>query len=90
MVSQKYKDENTGIKPVIGGQIGPAIQKDKMHTQFKRKMSYQDFLEKRRSAENIKINLNEEVRNLNRWIGEYEEWAVLKVSKAKEEVTFAY
>jgi hypothetical protein len=90
MVSSKYKDENTGIKPVIGGQIGPAIQKDKMHTQFKRKMSYQDFVEKRRTAEHIKINLNEEVRNLNRWIGEYEEWSKLKTAKAKEEVTFAY
>jgi translation initiation factor 2 beta subunit (eIF-2beta)/eIF-5 len=61
-----------------------------MHTQFKRKMSYQDFMEKRRMAEHIKINLNEEVRNLNRWIGEYEEWAALKVAKAKEEATFAY
>ena len=68
MVSSKYKDENSGPPPVLGGQIGPSIAKDKMHTQFKRKMSYQDFQEKRRIAEQIKINLSEEVRNLNRWL----------------------
>ena len=68
MVSSKYKDENSGPQPVLGGQIGPNIAKDKMQTQFKRKMSYQDFQEKRRIAEQIKINLSEEVRNLNRWL----------------------
>ena len=90
VVSQKYKDENSGPKTSIGGQIGPNIQKDKMHTQFKRKMGYNDFLDKRRMAEQIKINLNEEVRNLNRWITEFEDLSKLKVAKSKEEVTFAY
>ena len=43
-------------------------------SQFKNKMTYEEFLPKREAAQDkLKINLSEELRYLNKWIKEYEE-----------------
>ena len=45
-------------------------------SQFKSKLSIDEFINKRQSIEHsLKINLSEELRYLNIWINEYEELA---------------
>ena len=50
------------------GIIGPNISKEKLMGQFRTKLYIDGFIEKRRQAYNIKINLNEEIRCLDKWI----------------------
>ena len=58
--------------------IGPNIPKDRLLTFFKKKLNYHEFTEKRRQAEDIKINLSEELRILNKWINEYDDLVKFK------------
>jgi len=47
-------------------------------TYFKKKLNYHEFTEKRRSAEEIKINLSDELKILNKWINEYDDLVKFK------------
>lgn len=61
------------------GIIGPNIQKERMMMEFGKKLTYEEFLSKRLQAElNLKVNVNEELRCLNKWISEYEDMAKFK------------
>ena len=56
------------------GMIGPNLPKDRLLQQFKKKHLIDDFKQKRFDAEsNLKINLTDEIRHLNKWIQEYED-----------------
>lgn len=50
------------------GVIGPNITKERLMGQFRYKFYIDNFIEQRRQAYNININLNEEIRSLDKWI----------------------
>ena len=52
---------------------------------FRKKINIDEFLEKRKQAENeIMINLSEEIRHLNKWISDYEELEKFRTSEQSE------
>jgi len=53
---------------------------------FKRKLSYWDILEKKQGAEELKINLGEELRYLGRWISEYEDILKFKTANVSSQI----
>jgi hypothetical protein len=65
-------------KNLIEGKIGPNVTKDKLHNSFRKKLSIEEFYEKMKFTECLKINLTEEQRFLKRQIKEYEELVKFK------------
>lgn len=51
---------------VKNGVIGPAMQKERLINHFKKKPTYQEFLDKRAGAEEMKINVADELRFFNK------------------------
>ena len=67
------------------GLIGPDMNKERLLSHFRRKLTYEEFLDKRKKAEHVKINLNEEMRLLNKWISEHEELIKYKHKEPEKE-----
>ena len=54
------------------------MNREKLLSHFRQKLSFQDLLEKKKIAENVKINLAEEIKIINKWIYDFESIAKFK------------
>jgi hypothetical protein len=64
------------------GLIGPKMPRDRLVTEFEQKWSYSKFLEIRRRADKLKINILDEKKAINKWIADYEELEEMKQQQA--------
>ena len=71
VLSNKLSD--LPLKNIVEGKIGPNVSKDKLHSYFRKKISIEEFIEKKRQSETLKINLSEEQRFFNKQIKDYED-----------------
>lgn len=63
------------------------MPKDRFITEFEQKWSYEKFLDTRRRAEKIRINLADEKKAINKWITEYEEIQKLKAPRDADQAS---
>jgi len=80
-----YEDPSTN-EYIQKGIIGPKIHKQHLMVQFEKKATHAEFLERKRRAEKIQINLQEEKKSITKWISEYEELLMHEQSSAAGEI----